>query len=296
MGLSDREYFRGEDEHGHSRGFSLGGGAGGGGGSVGQLMVTRLVIINAALWIANLLTDGNLTKSLTLRPENLAEPWMWWRLISYGFAHDPDSLWHLLGNMLGLWFLGRHVEMVYGRKEFLRLYLVSMVLCGVAWAARGMYFLPPETAIGLLGASGAVTAVIILFVFHFPKVTVLVMFIPMPAWVLGVLLILSNLMRAQGSNVAYDVHLVGAAFGACYFYFGWNFGRLVPGGFSVPSVRRKPKLRVHNPDSTPDEPDLKDESGDRVLEKIHREGEESLTPRERKILEAYSRRMQQKHR
>ena len=39
-----------------------------------------------------------------------------------------------------------------------------------------------------------------------------------------------------------------------------------------------------------------DAQADEVLEKLHRDGEASLTPRERRVLEDYSRRMQQKHR
>ena len=63
----------------------------------------------------------------------------------------------------------------------------------------------------LIGASGGVTAVILLFVFHFPQRTILLMFVlPVPAWVLGVLLIVFNVlgmhqMMQGGVAVAYDV-------------------------------------------------------------------------------------------
>jgi hypothetical protein len=55
----------------------------------------------------------------------------------------------------------------------------------------------------------------------------------------------------------------------------------------------KPKLKVHQPE---ERLTVLDEQADAVLDKLHREGIESLSPRERKILEEYSRRMQQKHR
>ncbi len=57
--------------------------------------------------------------------------------------------------------------------------------------------------------------------------------------------------------------------------------------------KRRPDLKVHRPSEY--YRDL-DEQADRLLEKVHREGESSLSPKERRILEDYSRRMRQKHR
>ena len=55
----------------------------------------------------------------------------------------------------------------------------------------------------------------------------------------------------------------------------------------------KPKLRVHDPD---EQYSGSDAEGDALLEKVNQRGIDSLTAREKKILEAYSRRMRQKHR
>jgi hypothetical protein len=93
--------------------------------------------------------------------------------------------------------------------------------------------------------------------------------------------------------VAHDVHLAGAALGFAYFYLQWNFGRLLPGRGAMQGFKRKPKLRVHDPDA---DYQARDTEGDALLEKVNREGLDSLTPREKKILEEYSRRMRQKHR
>jgi hypothetical protein len=156
----------------------------------------------------------------------------------------------------------------------------------------------------LIGASGAVTAVILLFVLHFPKRTILLMFVlPVPAWVVGLLIIGGNILmmlQSRGDmSIAFDVHLVGAAFAIAYFRFGWNLGRVFPGGERLrggwPKFRRRPKLRVHDP-----EPEQRyhkeDEEADRILDKVSREGMDRLTNKERRILESYSRRMRQKHR
>jgi hypothetical protein len=107
----------------------------------------------------------------------------------------------------------------------------------------------------------------------------------MPAWLLGVLFVLGDMYGAlnpQGENIAFTAHLAGAAFAFCYFRFGWNLTRLTENWFSWLKLRRRPRLRVHDPD--------REESGlskevDRILAKIHREGEDSLTRRERRTLE-----------
>lgn len=295
MALYEREYYRDERPPGLGR-------------FADRMMVTNLVIVNVAIYLIDtFLGDENwLRETLPLSSADLAKPWLWWKFLAYGFAHTsyPD-IGHIVWNMLGLWMFGRDVEMIYGRREFLRIYTVVLVLGSAVWALRYLLVGSSQVEYVLLGASGAVTAVVLLFVLHYPKRTILLMFVlPVPAWVVGVLIIGGNLMEmlssqsAQGPHaIAFDVHLVGAAFAILYFRFGWNLGRLLPGlsgmRMLLKSFRRKPRLRVHDADQDESDPD---EEGDRLLIKVHREGEASLTTKERRILEAYSRRMRQKHR
>lgn len=292
MGLYDRDYYR--EEQGPP-GIQLG----------GLMMVTKLVIVTAALYLVNKFAGRDnwlMLDALAVKPDVLAKPWLLWKLVTYGFAHDPLEIRHIFWNMFGLWIFGRDVELVYGRKEFLRIYIVALVLGSLVWCLREFFSAAPEDWVPLLGASGAVTAVVLLFVFHFPKRTILLFFVlPVPAWVLGLIIVGGNvyntLFASVGQTVAFDVHLVGAAFAACYFYFGWNIGRVLPGvggaGFSRPRIKRRPKLKIHDPDRSYEE---QDEEADRLLEKVGREGMDSLTSKERRILEDYSRRMRQKHR
>jgi hypothetical protein len=207
--------------------------------------------------------------------------------------------WHIIANMFGLWMFGRDVEQVYGPREFLRIYLVTIILGGLIWATRACLTVDQElwTQYQMLGASGAVTAVILLFCVHFPKRTVLLMFIlPIPAWVLGVMIIVLNIagMGNSEANVAFDVHLVGAVFALAYWKLGWNLGRWTP---RIPKPNRwfrsRPQLKVHDPEEAYEE---KDRQANQILDKVNREGIDSLTPKEKRILEDYSRRMRQKHR
>ena len=293
MGIYDRDYYQPQRPGVAIRGPSS--------------MVGWIVAINVALFLANgLLTPGNnlITDMLAAKVGTLTQPWMWWQFLTYGFAHSPwPDYWHILGNMLGLWFLGRDIEYTYGPKEFLRLYLTMIVVGGVAWAATSMVQGLPA-GLPLVGASGAVAGIVVLYALHFPRRTLLLFFVlPVPAWAVGVLLVVTNLTGAAGlgnEHIAYGVHLAGVAFALAYYQFKWNLGRLVEGRFSLDWLKPRPKLRVHDPDRSDrrDRQKTEDLSAevDRILEKIHQHGEESLTRKERRTLEAASRQYQKNRR
>ena len=95
---------------------------------------------------------------------------------------------------------------------------------------------------------------------------------------------------AGSTKVAYVAHLAGAGFASAYFLLGWNFSRLG----SLPGknlLQRKPRLKVHRPDAA----DKAEEEADKILAKIREHGEESLSKKERRIMEDYRRRMREKH-
>ena len=284
MGIYDRDYYRTETSGTTLRGP--------------RTVVGWLILINVIVYLA----DGLLTPQgssftihgvLACTPETLVKPWLWWQLLTYGFAHAPyPHLAHIAFNMMGLWFLGRSVEERYGRWEFLRLYLVMIVLGGAVWSATNMAVGRPADF--LIGASGAVTGVVLLFAVNFPRQTLLLFFLfPVPAWLVGVMLVVGNLFGHAGygcEGVAYEVHLVGIAFAAAYYYFGWNLSWL-GGGLSLERLRRRPKLRLHDPAGSAKAGKI-DREVDRILKKISDQGEASLTRKERRTLEAASRQYQ----
>jgi membrane associated rhomboid family serine protease len=243
---------------------------------------------------------NSIMNGMASHPEDLTNPLYWWRFLSSGFAHSPRDIRHILFNMASLWFLGRDVEAVYGRGEFLRFYLVTIVLGSLAHAVRLFLTVPQDKWVGCFGASGAVTAVIVLFICHFPHRQLLLFFaIPVPAWLAGILVIGLDIAGTMGveldggsARVAHDVHLVGAAIGFAYFYFRWNLGRFWPSSLLNMSraFRSRPRFKVHDPGRADD----LDAEGDRLLEKVNREGLDSLTARERQTLEEYSRRVRER--
>ena len=283
MGIYDRDYYREEQRPGVSL-------------RAPRTIVVTLILINVALWLIDGLLwpeQHSLTELLAVSNESFWPPWLWWKFLTYGFAH-ASSPQHILFNMLGLFFLGRTVEQVYGRGEFLRLYLVMLVAGSLVWAVSTAMFKPGQP-IQLVGASGAVTGVIILFVLNFPHQTLILFPIPIPvkAWVIGVIVIVVNVLGSvsESGNTAFGVHLTGIAFAYLYFKNRWNLKWLGVGSAWLAWLKPRPRLRIHDPNKESE--DLGKEV-DRILEKIHRQGEESLTRKERRTLESASRKYQQR--
>jgi len=274
MGIYDRDYIRDDRP---SSGFAS------------WSMVTKLIVINVAVWVLDVYFNRALSDNFALKGNVLTHPW---ELLTYGFLHDPKSPGHIFFNMLVLWMFGRDVERVYGPKEFLRIYLSFVISVGLAWALIG--WVAPNKAGPMFGASGAIMGIVALFIMHFPHQQVLYMFvIPMPVWVLGIIFILSDVfgyLNPKDDHIAHAAHLAGVFFGALYAQTGWCLASLIPQKWSLPKFRRRTKLRVHREqDDGPDEP-VTQQRVDELLAKISREGESSLTDKERRELEEASRR------
>ncbi len=287
MGLQDREYYRETAAP-----------------PAAQSVVVKLIVLNGVLFLVDLFVgDHKLTRALALESDAIVHPWQWYQFLTAGFVHDWRSPLHILFNMIGLYFFGTELERRFGSREFLRFYLVAIVVSLLTWGIRNHFFVDRSEPGVCLGASGGVTAAIILFCLLEPRATLLVFgVLPMPAWLVGVLFVASDVFGpkpvALDRRVAHDAHLAGAAFALAYWRLGLNFGRL-PGMAQLAQLfrrpqkwlRPKPPLRVHDPERYYE--DL-DDQADRLLQKVKSEGLDSLTPKERKILEDYSRRTRQK--
>jgi membrane associated rhomboid family serine protease len=146
-----------------------------------------------------------------------------WQPLTYMFVHDGLS--HLLVNMLGLLFFGTAVEKELGTKEFLLYYLLTGFLGGAFSLA--VYILS-GTATVLVGASGAIFAVLLAFATLQPTAQILIWgIIPVraPILVLGYAAIeLAAEIFGRADGVAHLTHLAGLGFGWLYFLarFGVN--------------------------------------------------------------------------
>jgi len=223
-----------------------------------------------------------------------------WRLLTYAFLHSTSAIDHILWNMLFLFWFGSDVEDLYGPKEFLAFYLVSAVLGGVAHVVLGkMGWVVPAP---VLGASGAVTAVLVLCACHFPTRIILLMFLlPVPIWLFVIFAVAKDFYSFLGSvnhGVAVDVHLAGAAFGFAYYKLHWRLLNWLPQLRAWRQRLARPRLRVYRGEeeqalveaplkvsaAAPLEDEQLEAKMDAILEKISQTGKESLTESERELL------------
>lgn len=285
MGIYDRDYHR-YDPHDDAPGVHLGG---------NRSLATNLVIFTCIVYLVQLLGGDWVTQTFALEDNWYTRPWHAFQLLTYGFLHSPHDLWHILLNMFILWMFGREVEHKYGRREFLAFYLVAIVVAGLTWTLAELPYQRPAV---VLGASGGISAVMILFALNYPHRTVLFMFfLPMPMWVVACILVGLDVMGSmdRSGTVACTAHLGGAIFAFVYFRWGLRLERWMPTGTWLRGLGSRRRLKVHDPRDD-DEQEEADDRLDDILRKIQEHGQESLTWRERRILEQASREYQKKRR
>lgn len=259
-----------------------------------------LIMVNVAVFILQMLDlrgvfgpRGMFTQAFVL---DTAAPWEVWRLLTHAFLHDPGSFFHIFWNMLFLWWFGSDLEQYYGSREFLAFYLASALAGGL------LYLLAAVTRVmdgGVaLGASGAVTAVMVLTALHWPHKTILIFFIlPVPIWLVVLFQVGKDLWQFLGNiqtGVAVAVHLGGALFAFAYYQLQLRLLNLLPDFRAWRARRGRPQLRVYReeepvvaaaPRPAPTDADEHLEAKvDAVLEKVARHGRQSLSEAEHQLL------------
>lgn len=142
-----------------------------------------------------------------------------WRFLTHGFIHG--SMMHLAVNMYVFYNFGRIVEgeliatmgQIKGEVLFLVLYIGAILFAPLSAYKKHK----DNPGYNSLGASGATSAVLIVFIIMFPswKLSLILLPIPMPAIVFGILFFAyeSYMNKKGGTGVAHDAHLLGAMFG-----------------------------------------------------------------------------------
>lgn len=217
-----------------------------------------------------------------------------WTLITYMFYHE--GLMHILFNMLNLYWFGKIFLMYFDEKKLLTLYLLGGIAGGLFYFL--IYNLFPSTfgpAI-LMGASASIVAVLIAVSFYVPNFKVFMFFvgevkllyIGLFSVLLFVILIASD---NSGGNLA---HLGGAMIGYIWvaqFKKGKDimrgFGRFLDAFFKLFKPRNKLKVTHKRPvtdmEYNAQKADYQKEI-DRILDKIAKNGYESLTAAEKETL------------
>lgn len=236
------------------------------------------------------------TEQLRLRRE-------WIRLVSPAFLHGNWG--HFAGNAITLYFFGRTLESALGPGVLLGTFFIS-----VAGGHELCLLLHKENDYRAVGASGGALGILFSTILLSPGMTLMIfpLPIPIPGWLyaLGFLFYTLSSLRG-GSGVSHEAHLGGMLTGVLItllqhpglflsqpilivvilttsaigiWYFHANPGR-VPGFFGQVYRDKKSSYRTGTTSK-------KEQTVDDLLDKVSREGIQSLTARERELLQEAS--------
>ena len=279
----------------------------------------RLIFINVALFVAlgmwfvfiRLFTPGislgglravfsdNVLKYLmvpSLPGELLARPWT---IITYMFTHF--NLWHILFNMLMLYWFGRIFMQYLTAKQLLSTYMLGGLAGAVLYIVfiNGFPGLREYLGGSMLGASASIMAIVVAISFYVPNYTIYLFFLgPVKLKYIAIAFVIIDVLMIASDNAGGNIaHLGGAIYGF------WFISRLKNGkdignwlnkllDKIVLLFKPRPKLNVTYRKATKH---VKDEEYnrskvnqqkeiDRILDKIAKAGYESLTKSEKETL------------
>ncbi len=156
---------------------------------------------------------------LSLNVAYIIEGGMFFQFFTYMFVHA--NFYHLIGNMLGVLFFGVSLERSVGTKEFILIYILIGFLCGLA--SFIMYYFSGMYYTFLMGASGSVYAILLMYAVLFPHSKIYIWgIIPVQAPLLVLIyagISVWNQLFSMGSGIAHFAHLAG-------FVFAWIYLRV----------------------------------------------------------------------
>ena len=214
-----------------------------------------------------------------------------WRLLTFQFMHG--DLGHLFGNCFALFIFGPHVERWMTNRAFGFYYffcgLAGVILYIILFSIPGV-FDHNDPSRGMVGASAGIFGILAAFYFIAPNVKILLFFIipmPMKYFAVGyflyeVLIVVTKANNAGGSAA----HLGGALFGLAVLKWPPLHNQLVKiSQIGTGRKSRNPKVRdAKIIKKAPESPIEITKEVDRILDKISEEGIQSLTPKEKEIL------------
>jgi len=248
--------------------------------------VTRLLVLNVIVYFVAAPYAEVVFRQFGWIPAlGLVRPWT---IITYQFLHA--NFWHLLFNMIGLFFFGPRLEDRIGSYHFLGLYLLSGVVGGL------LSFFTPYAII--VGASGAVFGVLLGFARYWPDEKIYIWgVLPVKARMLVIALALFAVWAGFGGaagGVAHFAHLGGFLGGWLYlkgldrYSSGARFRRKVKEAQAPSSPSRRDLDRWRSVDPGRLHP-LNREEYERIIEKVEGSGISSLSHQERAFMERVAR-------
>ncbi len=184
--------------------------------------VTLAIIILTCLVSIPAFRNQKMIDDLIFYPPAIYRQNQWYRFFTCGFIHA--DVMHLAFNMYALYAFGGYIEDAFaeifgtqGKMLYVILYLTSLFFCLVP-----TYMTHRDNAYyRSLGASGAVSAIVFVFIFLFPNEGIGLIFLPglhVPGFIFGILylVISSVLAKRGGSHINHSAHFWGAVYGIAF--------------------------------------------------------------------------------
>ena len=211
-----------------------------------------------------------------------------WTPLTYMFLHD--GIFHILFNMLWLYWIGQIFEEYLGKKRTLGLYLVGG-LAGAFFFVAAYNLFPFYTQNHLAansilaGASASVMTIIVATATLLPDYTIpLILIGPVKLKWLALFFVIIDFLGITGFNAGGELsHLGGALMGFIYIRQLQNGNDMIAGIANL--FKPKPKLKIVSKNTSRSRNDLpRQDEIDAILDKISKSGYESLTKPEKEIL------------
>jgi len=270
-------------------------------------ILLKIIVINAALFLAIYLASflfgipqGSLASWFVLPDDPVSLILQPWSLITYSFLHF--GVWHLVFNMLWLYWFGKIVLNLFNAKRFLTIYVLGGLFGGLFYVmAYNLFPVFINTSGHLIGASGAVMAIMVFIATYSPNTEMRIFMFTIKLWQIAAFVILLDLVQIPTSGNAGGLlaHVGGAIFGYLYavqLAKGNDIGKWFENGMDwfmnlfIPRTK-KPFKKVHRTARpTPRKAKSNAEKTahqlkvDGILDKIGKSGYESLTKAEKDFL------------
>ena len=232
-----------------------------------------LISVNFGIFLLQTIarTEGLFFPLFGLVPKLVWSEFMLWQPFTYLFFHG--GIWHVLINMFVLWMFGSELERIWGKGHFLKFYFVTGVGAGLVTMIFGLNSMTP-----IVGASGAVYGVLLAYGLTYPNRTVyLYGIIPIKSlWFvigIGVIAFLSSFDNV--SQISHLTHLSGMMIGYLMLKRPVRFNDL---WFTI--RKRTLEYKIKHEEKKVSQHQAIEREIDRILDKINREGFDSLTEEE----------------
>ena len=212
-----------------------------------------------------------------------------WSLITYGFFHV--DLWHLIGNMIILYFSGRVVLDLFGKDKFIKIFIIGLLSGSVIYLlSYNIFPVFSGHKPSMIGASAGVMAVFIFLASYTPNFTFRLILFDVKIMYLALFLVIMDLIQIPvGNSGGHLAHLGGAAWG--YYYYnqikqGRDIGQWVMNFLKTLLVKKRKVKRVYKKKSfkTSSKSNVDQQKIDLILDKISKSGYDSLTKSEKDTL------------